>query len=124
MLLQDRETHSLQSKALMLFHFFNENCLFNTLCSREPLFRTLSYILSKKFQFVDQVTRKTFLWSIVAPCRTENFDQQISLDPDGNESYRLTPYRIKALNPIKTFTTDEFEIRFTHADFTAHQLSI
>ena len=75
-----------------------------------------------KLQFVDQVTRKTFPWSIKAPCKSGNFDQQISLDADGDDTYRLTPYPIKARNPVKTFTTDEDENRSTQADFTAHQL--
>ena len=29
-------------------------------------------------QFLDQVTRKTFPWSIKAPCKSENFVQQIT----------------------------------------------
>ena len=49
-----------------------------------------------RLQFVDQVTRKTFPWSIKAPCVSDSFDQQISLDADGDETYRLTPYPIKA----------------------------
>ena len=36
----------------------------------------------------------------------------------------MTPYKIRPRNPVKTFTPDEFENRFTHADFTAQQLGI
>ena len=39
-------------------------------------------------------------------------------------THRLTPYPIKARNPVKTFTPDEAENRFTHADFTAQQLGV
>ena len=77
-----------------------------------------------KLQIVDPATRKNFPWSIEAPCKSENFDQQISLDADGNDTYRLTPYPIKARNPVKTFTLDEVENRFTHADFIAQKLGI
>ena len=66
----------------------------------------------------------TFPWSVRAPYKSSNFDQQISLDTDGDESYRLTHYPIKARNPVRTFTPDEVENRFTHADFTAQQLGI
>ena len=51
------------------------------------MFRTKPYIIPKRTPIVVQVTRKTFLWSIKAPCRSVNFDQQISLDADGVESY-------------------------------------
>ena len=61
-----------------------------------------------KLQFVDQVTRTTFPWSIKAPCISKNFDQQISLDADGI-THRLTLYPIKARNPVETFTPDEVE---------------
>ena len=53
-----------------------------------------------KLQFVDKVTRNTFPLSIRAPCKPENFNQQISLDADGDDTYRLTPYLIKARNPV------------------------
>ena len=53
-----------------------------------------------------------------------NLDQQMALDADGHESYRLKPYPIKARNHVKTFTSDEFERRFTHADFSAQKLVI
>ena len=87
-------------------------------------FERIPIYYQNKLQFVDQVTRKTFPWSIKAQCKSENFDQQISLDADGDEIYRLTPYRIKARNPVKTFTPEEVENRFTHADFIAQQLGI
>ena len=73
---------------------------------------------------VSLFARKTFLWSIKGPYKSDNFDQQISLDADGDESNRLTPYPIKARNPVRTFTPDEVKNRFTHADFTAQQLGI
>ena len=44
-----------------------------------------------KLQFVDQVTGKTFPWSIKAPCKSNNFDKQISIDADGDDTCRLTP---------------------------------
>ena len=71
-----------------------------------------------------KTTRITFPWSIKAPCKSDNFDQQISLDADGDESYRLKPYPIKVRSPVRTFTADEVENTFTHADFTAQQFSI
>ena len=77
-----------------------------------------------KIHIVDQVTRKTFPWSIREPCKSDDFDQQISEDADGDESYRLMPYPIKARNPVRILTPDEVEIRFTHANFTAQQLGI
>ena len=39
----------------------------------------------KRLQFVDQVERENFLWSIEAPCKTGNFDQKISLEADGDD---------------------------------------
>ena len=77
-----------------------------------------------KLQFVGHVTPKTFPWSIKASCKSDNFDQQISLDADGDESYRLTLYPIKAQNPVRTFTPVEVENQFTQADFTAQQLGL
>ena len=59
-----------------------------------------------------------------SPCKSDNFDQQISLDRDGDDTYRLTPYPIKARNPVRNFTPDEVEHHFAHADFTAQQLGI
>ena len=49
---------------------------------------------------------------------------KISLDADGDGSYPLTTYPIKARNPVRTFTPDEVENYSTHADFTAQQLGI
>ena len=60
---------------------------------RVPIFK------QDKLQFIDQVTRKAFPCSIKATCKSNNFDQPISLDADGDESYGLTPFRIKAQNP-------------------------
>ena len=68
-------------------------------------------------------SQKTLPWS-KAPCKPDSFDQQKSLDADGDDTYRLTTNPIKAQNPVKTFTPDEAENRFTHADFTAQQLGI
>ena len=59
-------------------------------------FERIPIYYQNKLKFVDQVTRKTFAWSIKAPCKSENFDQQISLDADGDDTYRLTPNPIKA----------------------------
>ena len=87
-------------------------------------FERISIYYQNTLQFVDQVTRKTFPWSIKASYKSEKFDQQISLDADGDDTYRLTTYIIKARNPVRTFTPDELENRFTHADFTAQQLGI
>ena len=83
----------------------------------------ISIYHQNKLQFVDQVARKTFPWSIKAPCKSEKFDQQISFDADGEDTYRLTPYPIKAQNPVRTFTPDELENRFTHADFSAPEIA-
>ena len=82
-------------------------------------FERIPIYYQNKLQFVDQISRKTFPWSIKAPSEFENFDQQISRDADGDDTYRLTPYPIKARNPVRTFTPDEVGNRFTHADFTA-----
>ena len=54
-------------------------------------FERIPIYYQNKLQFVDQVTRKTFPWSIKAPCKSKNFNQQISLDADGDDTYRLTP---------------------------------
>ena len=88
------------------------------------MFRTHSYFLSVQTQFVDQVTRMIFPWSIKAPCETDNFDQQISPDADGDESSCLRPYPIKAQKHVKSFTPDEIENCITHADITEQQLGI
>ena len=48
----------------------------------------------------------------------------MSLGVDCFESYRLTPYPIKAGNQVKTFTPDKTERCFTQADFTAQHLGI
>ena len=72
----------------------------NQCCERIPIF------IENKLHFVDQVTRKTSPWFIRAPCKSDNF-----------ESYRLTPYPIKAGNPVRTFTPDEVENHSTHAIF-------
>ena len=56
--------------------------------------------ITKTISKVDQVARKTFPWSIKAPWKSENFDQQISLDVDGDDTYRFTPHPIKARNPV------------------------
>ena len=87
-------------------------------------FERIPIYYQNKLQFVDQVTRATFPLSIKAPCKSENFDQQNSLNLDGDDTYRLTPYPIKARDPVRTFTPDKLENSFTHADFTAQQLGI
>ena len=66
-------------------------------------FERIPTYYQNKLQFVDQVNRKTFPWSIKATCKSNNFDQQISLDADGDDTYRLTHYPIKAQNPVKIF---------------------
>ena len=43
---------------------------------------------------------------------------------EGEKTYRLTPYPIKAHNPVKVFTPVEVDNHFTHAEFTAQQLGI
>ena len=91
---------------------------------KDQYFERIPIYYPNKLQFVDQVTRNTFPWSIKAPYKSDNFDRQISLDADGDDTYRFTPYPIKARNAVKTFTPDEPENRFTHADFTAQQLGI
>ena len=57
-------------------------------------FEQIPIFYQKKLQIVDQVTLKTFPWSIKAPCKLDNFDQQISLNADDDMSYSLTPYPI------------------------------
>ena len=87
-------------------------------------FERIPIFYQKKLQVVDLVARNTFPWSIKATCKSYNFDQQISIDVDDDESYRLTPYTIKARKQGRNFTPDEVENRFNHADFTAQQLGI
>ena len=87
-------------------------------------FERIPIFYQNKLQFIDQVTRKTFPCSIKASFKSNNFDQEISLDADGDESYRLTPYPIIARNPVRTVKPDEVENRFTHVDFAAQQLGI
>ena len=89
---------------------------------KDQCFERIPIYYQNKVQFVDQVSRKTFPRSIEAPCKSDNFDQQISLDADGDNTYRLTPYPIKSHNTVKIFTTDEVDSHFTHAEFTAQQL--
>ena len=91
---------------------------------RDQCFERIPFYYQNKVQFVDQVTRKTFPWPIKAPCKLDNFDQQISLDVDGDNTYRLKPHPIKAHNPVKILTPDEVHNQFTHADFTEQQLGI
>ena len=85
-------------------------------------FERILIFYQNKQQFVDHVTRKTFPWSIKAPCKSDNLDQQISVVADGDDTYRLTLYPLKARYQVRIFTTDEIANDFTHADFTAQQL--
>ena len=85
-------------------------------------FERIPIFYKNQQQFVDQVTRKTFPWSFKAPCKSDIFEQQFSLDAEGVYTYRLTPYPINARITVRIFTPDEAENRFTHADFTAQQL--
>ena len=87
-------------------------------------FERIPIYYQNKLQFEDQVTRKTFPRSIKAPCKSEKFDQQMSLDADGEHTYPLTRHPIKARDPVRTLTLDEVENRFTHAELTAQQLGI
>ena len=87
-------------------------------------FERIPIYYQNKLQFVDQVTRKTFSWSVKEPCKSDKFDEQFSLDADSDDTYRLTPYPIKVRNHIRAFTPDEVENCFTYADFTAQQLGI
>ena len=94
----------------------NVNSLFQCKVVSSPLYvlenRCLERIpifYQNKLKFVDQVTRKTFPWSIKSTCKANNFDQQISLDADGDDTFRLTPYPIKARNPVRTFTPDKLK---------------
>ena len=91
---------------------------------KKQCFERILIYYQNKLQFVDLVARKTFPWSTNEPCISDNCDQQIFLDGDGDDTHRLTPYPIKSRNPVRTFTPDELENRFTHADFTAQQLGI
>ena len=61
-------------------------------------FERIPIYYQNKLQFVDQGTRKTIPWSIKVPCKSENFDQQFSLEADGDDTYRLTTYPIRAEN--------------------------
>ena len=70
------------------------------------------------------MTRKTIPWSIKASCKTDHFDEQVTLDADSDESNRLTSYPNKAQNHAKMFTPDGIELRFTQINFTAQQLGI
>ena len=107
----------------------NVSSLFQWKVASSPLyvleiqcFERIPIFYQNKLQFVGQVTPKTFPWSIKVSCISDNFDQQNLLDADGDDTYRLTPYPVKARNPVRNFTPDEVENRFTHADFTAPQL--
>ena len=92
--------------------------------SENQCFERIPILYQNELQFVDQVTRQIFPWSIKVLCKSDNFDNQILLDADGDDTYCLTTYPIKARNPVRTFTPDEIENRFTHADFSAQQLGI
>ena len=84
------------------------------------MLRTYSYILPKQITICRPIQPNDLPLIYV---NLKIFDQ-VSLDADGDDTYRLTPYPIKARNPVKSFTPDEVENRFTHADFTAQQLGI
>ena len=101
-----------------------QSCLFPPLCIGKSMFRTHSNILSKQSTICRSSHWKNLPWPVKAPCKLDNFDQKISLDADGDETYRLTPHPIKAQNPVRIFTSDEVVTRFTHADYTAQQLGI
>ena len=84
------------------FHVFANQCF-----ERIPIY------YQNELQFVHQVTRKTFPRCIKASCKADNFDQQITLDADGDESCRLTPYPFNAKNHVKLFTLGKIERRNT-----------
>ena len=52
---------------------------------------------------------KFYFCSNKTPYETLIFNEVILLDPNYNESYHLTPYPIKARNPVRVFTLDEVE---------------
>ena len=91
---------------------------------KDQCFERIPTYYQNKVQFVDQVTRKKFPCSIKPPWKSDNFDQHISLDVDGENTYRLTPYPFTAHNPVKVFTPTEVDNHLTHAEFTAQQLGI
>ena len=59
-----------------------------------------------------------------ASCKADNFDQQITLDADGDESYYLTPYPINARNHVKLFRLGDIERRNSDANFSAQKIDI
>ena len=64
------------------FTFFNTSSPFYVF---EPqCFERALIFYQSKLQFEDQVTRKTYPWSIKTQWKTDNFDQQISLEADDN----------------------------------------
>ena len=52
-------------------------------------FERIPIYYQNKLEFVDQVTSKTFPSPNKALCKSKNFDQQNSLDADGDDTYRL-----------------------------------
>ena len=110
------------SKVIPLFQFKTVSSPLHVL--ENQCFEHIPVFYQNEFQMVDQVTCKTFPWSNKAPCTTTNFDQQILLDADGDELYRLAPYPCKAKNHRRMFMPYETENHFTNADFAAQQLGI
>ena len=49
-------------------------------------YESIPIFCQNKLQFLELVTRKIFSWSIKAPCKSDKFIQQISLDADDDES--------------------------------------
>ena len=110
------------SNVISLFQFKTVSSRLHVL--ENQCFERIPKFYQNELQIVDQVTYKTFPWSNKAPCTTNNFDQQILLDAEGYELYRLTPYPMKAKNHRRMFMPYETENHFTNADFAAQQLGI
>ena len=64
-------------------------------------FERIPLVYQNQLQFVDQVARKTFPWSVKAPFKSVNFDQQITLDADGDESCQLNLTPLKHEIPLE-----------------------
>ena len=64
-------------------------------------------LYKNRVQYVHQLTRQTYLWAKKVPCSHSNFDHLISIDTEGADRYRLTPYPVKVETILNTISPEE-----------------
>ena len=63
-----------------------------------------------KLIVLDQITQRIFGRCIKTQCKAANFNQQMTLDLDDDDSYRLTSHIIMARNSVQVFTPDDIQL--------------